>query len=133
MAVVVMATFVITMLALGWEGILKPDSYWTTDTFNIIVLVGGLIAAIGGGMTCKLIARTTAATLVLVAIVLIMGTGSVVINTNKPNPPARTEAVTMEGIQKHGKEPHWFAITKIVLAAAGLLIGSSLVRSRPAR
>jgi hypothetical protein len=130
MAVIVMATFGITMAVLGLEGIIQPNSWWTSNAFNIIVLVGGLIAAIAGGMVCKAISRTTAATLVLVAIVLIMGTGSVVINTNKPDPPARIEAVTMEGIQKNGKEPHWFAIFKIVLAAAGLVIGSSLVAGR---
>lgn len=132
MVAVVMASFGITMAVLGLDGIIQPNSWWTSNTFNIIVLVGGLVAAIVGGMTCKAIARDSKATFALIAIVLIMGTGSVVINTKNPDPPARIESVTMEGIQKHGKEPHWFAIFKIVLAAAGLLIGSSLVSGRRA-
>lgn len=136
MAVIVMATFAITMGVLGMENILKPGTYWTTDTFNAIVLAGGLVAAIIGGMTCKLIARTSAATIVLVAIVLIMGTASAVANMNRPDPPARTEPGTMELtkklelMQQHGKEPNWFAIMKTLLGAAGLLIGSSLVKGR---
>lgn len=135
MAVLVIATFVITMMVMGLDKILKPDSYWTTDTFNIIVLVGGLVAAIVGGMVCKAIARTSTATLVLVAIVLIMGAGSAVMNMNKPDPPARPSGSgppTMQQMMEHGKEPNWFAIMKTVLGAAGLVIGSSLVKGRRA-
>jgi hypothetical protein len=133
MAIIVMAVFAITMTAMGMDRILKPNSYWTTDTFNIIVLVGGLVASIVGGMTCKAIARTSTATLVLTALMLIMGAGSAVMNMNKPEPPARTTAATMQDIGTHGKEPNWFAVFKTVLGAAGLLIGSSLVSGwRPA-
>jgi hypothetical protein len=130
MAIVVMVAFAIPMAVLGLEGTLQPNSYWTTDTFNIIVLIGGFVAAIIGGMVCKLIARESKATLVLAAIVIVMGIGSAVMNMNKPDPPARTGAATLQDIGTHGKEPNWFAIAKTVLAAAGLVIGSSLVKGR---
>jgi peptidoglycan/LPS O-acetylase OafA/YrhL len=130
MAVVVMVAFAIPMAVMGLEKILQPDSYWTTDTFNIVVLVGGFIAAIIGGMVCKLIARQSKATLVLAAIVIVMGIGSAVANAKKPDPPVRTEPATMEGIGLHGKEPNWFAISKTVAAVVGLIIGSSLVKRR---
>ena len=135
MAVLVIATFGITMMVLGLDKILKPDSYWTTDTFNIIVLVGGFIAAIVGGMVCKAIARNSKATLTLAAIVLIMGAGSAVMNMNKPDPPPRAAGSgqpTMQDMMTHGKEPNWFAIMKTLLGAAGLVIGSSLVKGRRA-
>jgi hypothetical protein len=132
MAVLVMATFGITMAVLGMESILKPGTYWTTDTFNIIVLVGGLIAAIVGGMVCKIIARTSRATIALVVIVLALGAVSAVTNMNRPDPPARTGTPTITDIQAHGKEPTWFAIAKTVLAVAGIVVGSSLVKgTRP--
>ena len=130
MAVLVMATFGITMMALGMDNILKPGTYWTTDTFNIIVLIGGFIAAIIGGMVCKVIARNSTATMALVAIVLILGAGSYVMNMNKPDPPIRTGTPTVTDMQTHGKEPNWFAIAKTVAAAAGLVIGSSFVKGR---
>jgi glucan phosphoethanolaminetransferase (alkaline phosphatase superfamily) len=130
MAVLVMATFGITMTALGLERILQPDSYWTTDTFNIIVLVGGFIGAIIGGAVCKLIARNSNAAFALAAIVLAMGVGSIVMNMNKPDPPARTAPATMQDIRTHGKEPTWFAIGKTAAGALGVLIGGSLVKKR---
>ena len=136
MAVLVMATFGITMMVLGLENIVQPDSYWTTDTFNIIVLVGGFLAAIVGGMVCKVIARDSKATLALAAIVLIMGTVSAVTNMNKPEPPPRpgpptgSGRPTMQDMMTHGKEPNWFGFATTVLGVAGLVIGSSLVKGR---
>jgi hypothetical protein len=132
MGMLVMATFGITMLALGWEGTLQPDSYWTTDTFNIIVLIGGLLAAIVGGAMCALIAKSTKAVVALVAIMLVIGIGSAVMNMNKPDPPARTGEPTFEDIATHGKEPTWFAFGKVGTAVVGLLIGASLVPRRDA-
>jgi hypothetical protein len=130
MAVLVAATFGIAMMALGMENILKPGTYWTSDTFNIIVLAGGLIAAIVGGMVCKVIARDSKATIALAVIVLVLGAVSAVANMNRPDPPARTGAASLTDMQTHGKEPNWFAMGKTVLAAAGLVIGSSLVKGR---
>ena len=132
MLIIVMATFGITMAVMGLDAILNPNSYWTTDTFNVIVLIGGFVAAIIGGMVCKIIARESKGTLALAAIVIVMGIGSAVMNMNKPDPPVRTGPPTITDIQTHGKEPNWFAISKTVLAAAGLVIGSSLVSGRRA-
>jgi len=132
MGVLVMATFAITIFVLGWEHTLQPDSYWTTDTFNMIVLAGGFVAAIVGGVVCKAIAGTSNATFALVAIILAFGIGSAIMNMNKPDPPPRTGDPTMQDIMTHGKEPTWFAFTKVVIAAAGLLIGSSLVSRKNA-
>ena len=92
MAVLVMATFGITVMAMGgFEQILQPNSYWTTNTFNIIVLIGGFVAAIIGGLVCALIARHSAAGFALAAIVLAYGIGSAMMNMKKPDPPARTD------------------------------------------
>jgi len=132
MAVLVIATFGSTMFALGWEGTLQPDSYWTTGTFNIIVLIGGFLAAIVGGAVCALIAKSPKATVALVAIVLVFGSISAVMNMSKPDPPARTGEATFEDITTHGKEPMWFAFSKVGLGAVGLLIGGGLVSRRDA-
>jgi ABC-type transport system involved in multi-copper enzyme maturation permease subunit len=135
MAILVIATFFITIAAMGWDGVLQPGSYWTTNTFNMIVLTGGFTAAIVGGAVCMLIARNSKATFVLVAIVLALGIGGAVMNMNRPEPPARTtppSEISLEDLNAHGKEPTWFAFGKVVIAAAGLLIGSSLVSRKNA-
>jgi ABC-type transport system involved in multi-copper enzyme maturation permease subunit len=130
MAVIVMIAFAIPMAVLGLEGILQPGAYWTTTTFNIIVLVGGLVAAILGGLVCRLIARNAKAAFALAAIVLAFGIGSAVMNMNKPDPPARTGPVTKEDMAAHGKEPTWFAFSKTIVGAVGVLIGSAAVSRR---
>jgi hypothetical protein len=96
----------------------------------MIVLVGGCVAAIIGGLVCGLISRSAKAVYVLAAIVVVMGIGSAVTYMRKPDPPVRTEPLTMESIALHGKEPNWFAISKPVAAVVGLIIGSSLVKRR---
>jgi peptidoglycan/LPS O-acetylase OafA/YrhL len=131
MTVGVMAVLFITAAALGGlEKALQPDSYWTTNTFNVIVLIGGSVAAIVGGIVCRLIARNSKAVFALAVIVLAFGIGSAVKNMNKPDPPARTGPVTWQDMAAHGKEPNWFSFTAPLLAAIGLVIGSSLVSRR---
>lgn len=135
MAALVIATFFITIAVMGWDGVLQPGSYWTTNTFNIIVLIGGFIAAITGGAVCALIARNGKAAFALIAIVLAFGIGGAITNMNRPDPPARTalaSEITLQDINEHGKEPTWYGFGKIAIAAAGLLIGSSLVSRRNA-
>jgi hypothetical protein len=130
MAIIVIAVFFITIKALKWEGSLQPDSYWTTNTFNIIVLIGGTIAAIAGGLVCKLIARNSKAVFALAVIVLAYGIFSAVMNMNKPDPPARTGTPTLDDMMTHGKEPNWFAFSTPLLAAIGVIIGSQLVSKK---
>lgn len=130
MAVLVMITFIIPMSVMGLQNILKPDSYWTTDSFNIIVLIGGTIASIIGGLVCGLIARDIKAAFALATILIALGAVSVVTNMNKPDPPARTGDATLQDMQTHGKEPTWFSISKTVLGAVGVLLGAGMVKPR---
>jgi peptidoglycan/LPS O-acetylase OafA/YrhL len=130
MAILVMVVFLIAWLALGDEGTFQPDTYWTTNTFNIAVLGGGTVAAIVGGLVCALITRKAIAPFVLAAIVLALGLASAAMEMNKPDPPARTDDVTMQSIATHGKEPMWFAFTSPALAAVGIVIGSRLVSAK---
>jgi hypothetical protein len=126
MAIMVMAAFAIAWLALGTEGTFQSGSYWTTNTFNIAVLAGGTIAAIVGGLLCVVIARNGKAAFALAAIVMAVGIGGAVMEMNKPDPPARTGAITMQDVATHGKEPMWFAFGTPILAGLGIAIGSGL-------
>lgn len=130
MAILVMAVFFIAWLALGNDGTFQQNSYWTTSTFNIAVLAGGTIAAIVGGLACALIARNAKAALALAAIVTAIGIVTAVMEMKKPDPPARTGEVTMQDIATHGKEPTWFAFSKVILSAAGIVIGARLVSAK---
>ena len=131
MVVLVALTFLITATAMGGiENVLQPGTYWTTNTFNVIVLAGGFVAAILGGVVCGAIARHPNAALLLAGIVLAFGIGSALMNRNKPDPPPRTGPLKMEDMMKHGKEPNWFAFSTPLTGAFGLLIGSAIVGAR---
>jgi hypothetical protein len=130
MVIGVVATFGITIGVMGLEGVSQPGTFWTTNTFNIIVLIGGFIAALLGGWACGLIARNSKAAIVLAIIVVVMGIFTAVQNMNKPDPPARTGAITREDMMKHGKEPNWFAFGKVIAGALGVMVGSGLVSKK---
>jgi hypothetical protein len=132
MAILVVATFAVTWLALGTERTFQPDSYWTTGTFNIAVLAGGTVAAIIGGLVCALIAGSRSAAYALAAIVLAFGIVSAVREMNKPDPPARAGEITMQDVATHGKEPTWFAFGAPILAGLGIVIGAGLRRQKSA-
>ena len=134
----VMATFGITIAALGGlEHALKPNSWWTTETFNIIIVIGGFVAAIIGGLACAFVARDFKAAFALAAIILAIRVGNLVMNMNRPDPPPRTAraadagAPTLEDMFDHGKEPTWFALSMTLTGATGVLIGGALVKKLP--
>ncbi len=143
-AVLIMALFLGVVLALGVDGTLRPGEYWTTGTFNAIVLTGGTIIAALCGRLCAAIARSWKPALVVAGLMLVFGLFGAIGNMNKPDPPAR-EAVTGEGSQIettmkvleqtriHGKEPLWFSIAAPLLGAAAFVAGARIVKPRAGR
>ncbi|MGD9790447.1 MAG: hypothetical protein AB7Q00_00665 [Phycisphaerales bacterium] len=131
--------FLAAMLILGIDGTLRPNEYWTTTTFNIVVLAGGTLIAVLGGMLCSVIARSWKPALVVAGIMIAYGLFGAVQNMNKPDPPARTPKAegqtTMEYLEQigkdlasGGKEPIWFSFAAPLLGAGAFVVGSRLVK-----
>lgn len=128
--VVVMVTFFVAMTALGPEGTYKAGTYWTTDAFNVITLIGGTIGAALGGLLCGLISRSRTALMVFVSLIVVTGLLGAVMQMNKPDPPPAAAPPTFKEIAEHGKEPTWYAFTKVALGAGGVLVGGWSVAGR---
>lgn len=137
----IMLVFLGAMLALGLEGTLRPGEYWTTGTFNAVVIVGGAAASAIGGMLSALIARSMRPAWIVAAIMLTVGLVGAVGNMNKPDPPARPAPTpgesradalmrVMKEMPKVGKEPLWFSFTVPVVGAAAFVLGAGLVANR---
>lgn len=130
MTIGVIIVFGVTMLVLGASGVYRPGTYWTTNTFNIIVLVGGFTGAVLGGAVCELIARSRKPAMILAALTLGFGLVSGVLNMQKPDPEPPAGERSFEEGMKRGKEPVWFGFAAPFLGAAGILVGSALMRRK---
>ncbi len=141
MNILVMAMFLGATFALGIEGTLRSGEYWTSRTFNTIVLVGSVGIAFVSGSLCGLIARSWRPGVVVAGIMLVVGLGGAVMNNNKPDPPVRAPAGEGETSTEYamkvlkeladvGKEPAWFAFSVPVLSAGVFLLGASVATRR---
>lgn len=72
-----------------WDGVLQPASYWTTNTFNIMVH--------------RRLRRVD------FAIVLALGIGGAIMKPKRPEPPVRTGEAMLQDLNAHGKEPTWYS------------------------
>lgn len=129
MAIIVACTFGVLMAILGADGTYKPGTYWTTNTFNAIVLAGGTVGAVIGGFICMLIVKSQRPVHVLAGLVLLIGLASAVMNMGKPDPTPPAGVPTFEEGSSRGKEPVWFSFTIAIAGPVGLLIGGRLRRS----
>ncbi len=137
----IMALFFVTVLALGIRGTLRPGEYWTSDTFNIIVLIGGAVMSALSGALCAFIARSWRPALVVVGVILALGLLGAVQNLQKADPPARGAAVEGESESQYatrifeemmevGKEPIWFSFATPFVGALAFLGGARVVGDR---
>ena len=128
MALVIFLTFTVAYLVMGAGQAFKPGTYNVSLRWIAISFVLGLIAAIVGGYTCALIARSTRAAQVLAGIVLVLGiivaipaiTGS---DTRPNTRPA--EVPNMQAMQ-NARTPAWVAILNPIVGLVGVLVGASI-------
>ncbi|MCI0364475.1 MAG: hypothetical protein L0Y44_13610 [Phycisphaerales bacterium] len=132
MTFVVGAVFAVTMRAIGAEGVYRPGTYWTTSTFNAVVMVGSFFGALVGGWVCALVAESRKPVQVLAVIVLALGLVGGLWNMSKPDPAPPAGEPTFEEGRLRGKEPNWFAFTAPLVGAAGVLVGAGLVKRKSA-
>jgi asparagine N-glycosylation enzyme membrane subunit Stt3 len=140
----IMALFLVTAVVLGIEGTLRPGEYWTSTTFNVIVLAGGAVMSALGGVVCALIAKSWRPALVVVGVILALGLVGAAQNLQKPDPPTRGDAVEgetdrqyatriLEEMMEVGKEPTWFSFATPFVGALAFLGGARMVGDRRRR
>jgi amino acid transporter len=134
MACLVFLTFSVAYLALGTDQAFKPGSYNISLRWIAVSLVLGVIAAIVGGYTCALIARSTRAAQVLAGIVVLLGLLIAIpaLTGNDPRPSTRPRDVPNIQAMQNARTPKWFALLNPIVGAVGVLIGAGL-RQRTAK
>lgn len=141
LAVLIMGMFLAAMFALGIEGTLRPGEYWTSSTFNAIVVTGGTVLSLAAGALCGWIARSPRPAVVVAVLMAGFGLVRALQNSGKADPPARPGPNAGEStgdyamrimteMSRVGKEPTWFAYTVPIVGAAAFAVGGMLVAAR---
>jgi hypothetical protein len=129
MFVIVFVTLTASYLALGMERTFQPGSYGVTPLWLFVMLVFSFLAAIVGGKVCMMVSGRKTATILLVALVLVLGVVSAVpallaVETNT----VRTGDVSNLKAMMNAKEPKWVAVLLPVIGVIGAVIGGRAKR-----
>ncbi|MBD3404494.1 hypothetical protein GF420_16510 [candidate division GN15 bacterium] len=128
MFVFVFITFGLAFMILGTEGSFKPGSYDVSGIWIVISIILGFIAAVLGGLVCTMISKNIKATMVLAAVVLVLGV-AMAVPTLSDSGAADTQRAAdvpmMEAMQK-ADQPSWLAFLNPILGAIGTMVGGRL-------
>jgi hypothetical protein len=128
MQVLLFLTFSVAYLALGANHAFKPGTYNVSLRWAALSFVLGLIAAIVGGYTCALIARSTRAAQVLAGLVLVWGVVLAIpaITGSDTRPNTRPADVPNMQAMMNVRTPVWVAILNPIVGVVGVLVGASI-------
>jgi hypothetical protein len=131
MFVLQVAAFMTIYTVMGADWSFKPASYQASTRWTVMQFVVVFVTAAIAGLVCVIIARGGKATLVLAAVVLVLGFALGVAGTAmRPadNHEVRTgNAANMEAMSK-ARHPLWVVFLGPVIAAVGVLAGGKLKR-----
>ena len=131
MFVLQVAAFMTIYTVVGADWSFKPASYQASTRWTVMQFVVVFVTAAIAGLVCAIIARGGKATLVLAAVVLVLGFALAVAGTAMR--PADTHevrtgnAANMEAMSK-ARHPLWVVFFGPVVAAVGVLAGGKLKR-----
>jgi hypothetical protein len=131
MFVLQVAAFMTIYTVMGADWSFKPASYQASTRWTVMQFVVVFVTAAIAGLVCAIIARGGKATLVLAAVVLVLGFALGVAGTAMR--PADTHevrtgnAANMEAMSK-ARHPLWVVFLGPVVAAVGVLAGGKLKR-----
>ena len=128
MALLVFLTFSVAYLAMGANHAFKPGTYNVSLRWIALSFVLGLIAAIVGGYTCALIARSTGAAQVFAGVVVVLGIlfAIPVLTGSDTRPNTRPAEVPNMQAMQNARTPAWVALLNPIVGAVGVLVGASI-------
>jgi len=128
MALLVFLIFSVAYLAMGANHAFKPGTYDVSLRWTALSFVLSLIAAIVGGYTCALIARSTRAAQVLAGIVLVLGIIIAIpaITGSDTRPNIRPADVPNMQAMQNARTPAWVAVLNPIVGVVGVLVGAGI-------
>jgi hypothetical protein len=152
MVIIISVGFLLLWNVLGVAKVFEANSWTVSNTWVFAGMCLGLVAALVGGIVCKLIANSGTAGMVLAGIILVVGLafaalGSITVPTpdtsstpiavgeDDPNavvkaaPPTAAPAadVSMFDAAQYAEEPPLSKWSNPIIGCLGVLVGSSLV------
>jgi hypothetical protein len=131
MFVLQVAAFMTIYTVMGANWSFKPASYQASTRWTVMQFVVIFVTAAIAGLACAIIARGGKATLLLAAVVLVIGFALGVLGTAMR--PADTHEVrtgdvaNMEAMSK-ARHPMWVVFLGPVIGALGVVVGGKLKR-----
>jgi hypothetical protein len=121
-------TFSVAYLALGANQAFKPGTYNASLRWTAFSFVVALVAAIVGGYTCALIARSTRAAQVLAGLALVWGIVVAIptLTGSDTRPNTRPANVSIMQAMQNARTPAWVAVLNPIVGAVGVLVGASI-------
>ena len=129
MAVFIFLTFSLLYLILGAEGSFEPKSYDVSLIWIIISFIFGIIAAVLGGYVCVLISKSQTQSMVLSALVLVIG---LTLGISQLGPQinevqeVRNASISNWDAMQKAKQPAFMLLMNPIIGALGVLGGSRL-------
>ena len=131
MFILQVAAFMTIYTVMGANWSFKPASYQASTRWTVMQFVVVFVTAAIAGLVCAIIARGGKATLVLAAVVLVLGFAlGVASTTMRPadTHEARTgDVANMEAMGK-ARHPMWVVFLGPVIGALGVVAGGKLKR-----
>jgi len=133
MFIVVFVTLTGAYLALGTERAFKAGTYDVTPMWIGIWAVMSLVAAVAGGLVCRVIARGPKPPMMLAGIVLVLGLAMAIpaFLAEPTKEPRGSEVSNLEAMAK-AQQPPWTALLNPLVGAAGVVLGGRLKKNAPA-
>lgn len=130
LTILVMAGLGLTWMVMGPEGVYRPGEWNVTPVFAAIVLAAGFVAAIVGGMVCRLIGARQGTVFALAGALLVLGIiqAAAVGGQQRELPEARPEGpVDMAVAMNTSRQPAWSLWGTPVAGVAGVLLGGMVL------
>ena len=128
-AILVFATFTLAYLAMGTDGAFRPGTYEVSHLWLAASIVLGLAAAVVGGLVCRIVSRSSRASLVLALLVLVLGLVMAFMALATPDverPSVRAGDVGNTEAMNNARQPDWLTVINPFLGAFGVMIGARL-------
>lgn len=132
LAAVVFVAFSLMYAVLGVDGAYKPGSWEVSTTWVVASLAVGVVAALLGGLVCRLISRRSRGAVVALAVlVAALGAVEIAVQLGKERPTeARPDDVPMFEAAQQSWQPTWVVFANPVIGVVGVLIGGGACRGK---
>jgi hypothetical protein len=131
MFVLQVAAFMTIYTAMGANWSFKPASYEASTRWTVMQFVVVFVTSAIAGLVCALIARGGKATLVLAAVVLVLGfalaAASITMRPADTHEVRTGNVANMEAMSK-ARHPNWVVFLGPVIGALGIVVGGKLKR-----